>query len=158
MSITVVENAERSEGPKTITEDNVVFWDKHGKLLQGDQAKKAHLLLLYDCIKYVGHDEEFGKLSFIVLPLNRERFWHEIVNGEDTVFEKKPFSRDYNKSSYKIFRGADARFVCQCQGWNTKERKGEGEESGCQCSHVLALFFAFKVGRFGSARSPDEVA
>ena len=157
MSITVVENAERSEGPKQITEDNVIYWSRHYKMLKGDVAKKAHNLLIHDCVKYVGHDVTSGKNCFLVLPLNLERFWHEMVNGEDTVFEKKPFSYDYNKSTYKVYKNGEGVWECNCQSWQTKKIKGELNEEGVSCSHVGALFLAFKVGRFGSARSPNEV-
>ncbi len=150
MSTTVtVQNVESSEGPKEVNEDNVIFWSQHAKMIQGDQQKKAHLLLVHDCVQYLGHDESSGKKTFIILPLNTEQFWHEIINGEDTVFIKKPFTHDYNKSAYRIYKNEEGMFECDCQGWNTKKVRGELNAEGVSCSHVLALFLAFKTGKFG---------
>lgn len=138
-----------SEGPQEITLENVRFWCKHTKELKGSQIKKAMHFVEHDCIKYVGDDEEFSsKYTFICLPLNTEEEW--CLKGEDgqiKQFHKKPFPIFYNSSDYKIYK-ENGRFTCNCQGHHTRESRGEGGKDGCSCSHVLALFFMFKLKKF----------
>lgn len=135
------------EGAREINSNNVMYWSTHYKELQGSFKKKSLFLLQHECIKYVGDDPEFNsKYTFLCLPLNTE---------EETVFEgvkfhKKPFTTDYNSTVYKIYKNKDGKFSCTCQGWNTKEKKGEGREDGCQCAHTLALFLAFKCKHFSN--------
>ncbi|MFA5658532.1 MAG: hypothetical protein WC900_04545 [Oscillospiraceae bacterium] len=140
-----------SEGPQEITLENVRFWCKHTKELKSTQAKKAMHFVENDCIKYVGDDAEFSsKYTFVCLPLNSEEVW--MLKGEDgqiREFHKKAFAIDYNSSDYKIYKNAAKKFECNCQGWQTREARGEGGLDGCSCSHVLALMFCFKLKKFG---------
>jgi hypothetical protein len=140
-----------SEGPREITVANVQFWCKHGRELRQTQRHKAQQFVEYDCIHYVGDDPEFSsKYTFICLPLNP---WEECeVFGEDDEIrkiQKKPFPAYYNNSIYKIFKNDGGVFECNCQGWQTKAKRGETGRDGCHCSHVLALFFCFKLKKFG---------
>jgi len=59
-----------------------------------------------------------------------------------------PYPVDYNSSEYIIFKNKDGNFECNCQGYQTKKRKGELVPDGANCSHVLALFYSFKIKRF----------
>lgn len=134
------------EGPASFTEDNVQFWSKHARELEKPHISKALKFLRFDCVRYVGDDNEYDqKGSFVCLPLNSA----ESVVDEDTTrtFFKKAYPKDYNSTIYTIVR-SEGRFVCNCQGWTFRERQGRGGRDGCSCSHILALFFAFKIGRF----------
>lgn len=136
--ITSFSQLEHSEGPREITKNNVIYWSKEWQELKGEGfAKKAHLFILYDCIKYLGDSQ------FICLPLNTQNTWQE----SSRIFPKKPWKHDYNFSAYKITQD-NGRWSCECQGWHTKEKKGEGRADGCQCSHVLGLFLGFKAKIF----------
>lgn len=132
------------EGPKLITPANVIRWSSHWEELEGEGFRsKAHEFVLHHCLKYVGNDELFKtEYTWICLPLNTEEF----VEHRERTFKKKPFSTDYNSTIYRI-RQDNRRFKCSCQGWHTKEKRGEGREDGCQCSHVLALFLWFKLSK-----------
>lgn len=124
----------------------IVKWSKHAKQLSGSIRLKAKRFLAFDCIKYIGRDLEFGsKYCFLCLPLNTESSW--FVDGRQ--FKKTPFVRDYNSSEYKIYMNQDKVFECNCQGWQTKAKKGELSEDGVNCAHTLALFLAFKAQIFG---------
>lgn len=139
--------------PPEITISNVQYWSRHTKELQHNQSHKALLLLEHDCIQYIGPDEEFGsKHCFICLPLNTEEEWK--VDGR--IFKKKPLENDYNTSEYKIFKNTEGNFCCSCQGWNTKNRRGEIPAGGAGCSHVLALYYAFKIKKFGRNHGAEE--
>jgi len=134
------------EGPAEFTEDNVQHWCKHARQLEKPHVNKAKRLLCFDCVRYVGDDNEYAmKCSFIVLPLNTDD--HVIDDDTGREFFKKPYPKDYNSTLYTIVR-EEGRFVCNCQGWSYRERRGDGGADGCSCSHVLALFFCFKIGRF----------
>jgi hypothetical protein len=147
-----------NEGPARVTSDNVQYWSKHAKALKHTQAHKAQQFIDYDCIRYVGDDTEFSsKYTFICLPLNP---WEEIqLIGEDQkvrTFPKKAFPIYYNNNVYKIYKNDEGVFECNCQGWQTKAKRGEIGTDGCHCSHVLALFFAFKIQRFNKVHGARE--
>lgn len=146
-------------------EDIVQHYSKHAKLLKQTQISKALKFVKYDCIKYLGKDEEFGsRYCFVCLPLNREDHWSVSFKASDiladdeqfeikvedacVIYQKKPFEKDYNFSEYKIYKNKDGVFECNCQGWQTRAKRNEMQEDGCNCSHVLALFFAFKLKKF----------
>ena len=139
--------------PEELTEDIVQYWDKHTKQLAKSQVSKALKFLKHDCVKYVGDDPEFNhKYTFLVLPLNTDET--VVVNGR--TFYKKPFSKDYNFNTYKIFKNEDGIWECNCQGWQTKYRKGEIKPDGIMCSHTLALIYAFKLKRFQKKKNIGE--
>jgi len=139
--------------PEELTEDNVQYWDKHTKQLAKSQVSKALKFVKYDCVKYVGDDPEFNhKYTFIVLPLNTES--KVVVNGK--VFYKKPYPKDYNYNVYKIYKREDGLWECNCQGWQTKFKKGDVRADGVMCSHTLALMFAFKLKKFGKNKRRDK--
>lgn len=146
-------------------EETVQHYSKHAKLLKATQVSKAQKFVSYDCIKYLGNDKEFGsRYCFVCLPLNTEDSWAVPVRSSEilaedeqfevkaddacVIFKKKPFPKNYNFSEYKIYKNEDGVFECNCQGWQTKAKRGETVEDGCSCSHVLALFFAFKLKKF----------
>ena len=143
--VSVESDDEVSEGPRQINPDNVMYWSKHYKEIVGNFKKKSLRFLNLDCIKYVGDDEEFkSKYTFLVLPLNKATE----IDFEGRIFTKKPHLVDYNSSIYKIYKNNQGRFSCTCQAWTTKEKRNEGRDDGCQCSHTLALFLAFKCNFF----------
>ena len=146
------------EGPKEINASNVMYYSRHTKELQSSQVSKALKLVKYDCIRYLGKAfetfEGFGHLKnlypdakhlFICLPLNTSEF-HEFL-GVNMI--KNPFLKDYNSSEYIIFKRKDGTFECNCQGFQSKAARGEIIPEGANCSHILALFFCFKIKRFG---------
>ena len=139
------------EGPEQITVQNVQYWCKHAKALKKTQVHKANQFVEYELIRYVGDDPEFNsKYTFICLPLNTAEFVDvPTTAGTMRRFEKKPFSVDYNYSVYKIYKNKEGIFECNCQGWQTKNKRDYQQEDGVMCSHVLALFFCFKIKRFG---------
>ena len=127
--------------------------------MQSSQKNKALRFVEQDLIRYVGDDEEFGtKWTFICLPLNTDE--EVIINtefGTERTFKKNCFVRDYNSTTYKIFKNIDGRFECNCQGWQTAQRDPTKQRSdGVQCAHVLALFFCFKIKRFGKKQGATE--
>ena len=132
------EYLETSEGPKEITKNNVIYWDPVFCELRGQGfAKKAHLFLLYDCIKYMGQG------TFVCLPLNRE---NAVAIGNH-VFTKKAFKTDYNWSSYELKKIGQA-WSCNCQGHSTRIKRGAGRPDGVNCSHTLSLMLAFSAKVF----------
>ena len=146
------------EGAHELTEDNVQYWCRHTKELAKSQVSKALKFLRNNCIRYVGDfdNEQFNKLRadydnakhiFVCLPLNT----HEEHQALGVTFQKEAFLKDYNWSEYIIFKKKDGTFECNCQGWQSKKRKGEIVSEGANCSHVLALYFSFKLKRFGNA-------
>lgn len=144
---------EQMLGPREVTLDNVQYWSRHAKALENSQVSKALRFLKFDCIKYIGYDSEFGsKHCFICLPLNKEELW--TVDGRS--FQKIPYSKNYNSSEYKIYKNMNGDFECNCQGCQTKIKKGEFYEDGCNCAHILSLFFAFKVKKFGKPEGAEE--
>jgi len=141
------------EGPREVNINNVQYWSRHTKELKNSQRSKALKFLEYDCLKYIGIDEEFGsKYCFICLPLNTQDTWTE--DGRE--FKKKPYESDYNSSVYKIFKNSIGEFCCNCQGWDTKNKRNEIPKGGAGCSHVLSLFYAFKIKRFGKDHGAEE--
>jgi hypothetical protein len=142
------------EGPAAFTIANVQYWSKHGKCLKQTQRHKALQFLEYDCLHYVGDDPEFeSKYTFVCLPLNNENSCEvEAENGYTKILVKKSFPVNYNNSIYKIYKNENGIFECNCQGWQTKAKRGEVGEDGCHCSHVLSLFYAFKIKKFNGGR------
>lgn len=135
------------EGPREITEDNVQFWSKHARSLEQPHINKARKFVAFDCIRYVGDDNEYQENgSFVCLPLNTETSVMDDDTGRE--FAKVPYPKDYNSTIYTIVK-SDGSFKCNCQGWTYRERQGRGGADGCSCSHVLALFFCFKLKKFG---------
>lgn len=150
MVIVAEREVEGSEGPREITLENVRYWSKHTKELKGSQVKKALQFLQHDCLQYVGEDQEYDvKGAFICLPLNTQESYSEYGR----TWQKKPFAIDYNFSAYKITKGDGKTFVCNCQGWQTKLKRNEVVAEGANCSHVLALYYAFKMKKF---RHPSQ--
>jgi hypothetical protein len=134
--------------PETFTSKNVQFYCHHAKELKQTQIHKAQQFVDFDCIRYVGDDGEFkDKYSFVVLPLNTE----PETKYECRTFTKKPFKTDYNHNVYTIAKSQEYKntFACNCQAWITRHKKGEIKEEGSNCSHILALYFCFKMRRFG---------
>lgn len=143
---------ETLEPPEVVSVKNVQFWCKHTRTLAHSQSHKALQFVEYDCIKYLGNDEEFNsKYTFICLPLNTASEWPVLRIGGEVMMPKKPFGADYNSSEYKMFRVKEGVWTCNCQGWNMKHKRGETGEDGVACSHLLALFYCFKMKRFGHA-------
>lgn len=142
---------EVSEGPKQITAENVQYWSIHAKALKHSQVHKASIFTEQDLIRYVGDDPEFNsKYTFICLPLNTKD--HTEVTGTSggtRTFNKNQYMCDYNWNAYKIYKNTEGLWECSCQGWNTRYKRGELQEDGVMCSHVLALFFCFRLKRFG---------
>lgn len=152
---------EIGEGPREVTVKNVQFWCKHARELEKSQSSKARKFVEFDCIKYMGMDGEFGsRHAFVCLPLNTADTWDVYVDEHEVRdYNKKPYPTDYNNSEYKIFKNKDGRFECNCQGWHHKEKRGEGRSDGVNCSHVLALFFCFKMKKFGKHQgNTDDLA
>lgn len=144
-----------SEGPSQVTAENVIFWSRHAREMQGTMKSKALQFLNHDCVHYIGFDSTFdSRHTFIVLPLSKS----EDFTYQGVIFKKKPFLRDYNSSEYLVYkRESDKRFVCNCQGWQSAERDlNKRRFDGCQCSHVLALFLCFKIRKFGKAEGADQ--
>lgn len=138
------------EGPKTITLDNIQHWCNHSKKLEKTRQSKAKKLVEYDLIRYIGSDSEFGsKYTFIILPINRATDWPVMINGEIRLFNKKPYPRDYNKNVYKVYRNQEGLWSCSCQGWSDEAKRARFDD-GVYCCHVLGLFYAFKMKRFGT--------
>jgi len=147
------------EAPKELTPDNVVYWCRHTRELQGSQVKKAQEFVRHDCVKYLGKVPLFdSNHTFVVLPLNTKPEHRVLVDRDEMAFvtlQKIPFHRDYNVSDYLIFKRPDGTFKCNCQAWHTKEARGEITPQGANCSHVLALFFAFKMKMFGKDQGAE---
>jgi len=158
--------------PSYLNASNVQHWSKHAKLLSSTQKSKALKFLEYDCVKYIGLDEEFkSKYTFVVLPLNQEsEVFVPVRSGGlvdySEVFEmglgvpenfvrlfKRSYPVFYNKSVYKVYKGVIGGFVCNCQAWSMY-RRGVDEgvkddrEFGCYCAHVLAVLYWLKIRNF----------
>ena len=161
---------ESFEGPTHIDIDNVQHWCRHTKTLSSSQKQKALKFVKYDCIRYIG--KAFDKIdelkeiknsyngirhAFICLPLNKDEVYHFYGN----IFVKKPYGTDYNISEYIIYKRPDGIWECNCQG--CQKRVNEKINDGVLCSHILALFYCFKMRIFGldegakvSDLEPDE--
>lgn len=143
----------KEEPPKELTQETVRYYSKHTKQLNGSQVSKALHFVKYNCIRYLGKDSEFkSKYCFICLPLNTEQSCD--VDGE--LYKKIPFDHDYNSRVYKIYKNEFENFECSCQGYQSKLKKGEIKEGNCGCSHVLALFYTFKLKRFGISHGASD--
>jgi hypothetical protein len=137
-------------------EDVVQRYDSHTKELKSTQKDKALKFLKYGCIQYLKDiPEDLKKLypdqknAFVCLPLNTAEAW----NFFGRTFRKEPFCRDFNSTTYIISKSAKypQTFECDCQGWQTRHRKGEIVVGGYNCSHVGALFLAFHLRLFGQS-------
>lgn len=155
----------RTELPENITSDNVQYWCRHSKELKNTQVSKALKFLKYDCLRYLGepfeHLEGFKRLKdkypeakhiFVCLPLNTKDY-HEFLGIR---LEKESYDKDYNNSEYIIYKTQEGTFECNCQGYQSKKRRGEIIPEGANCSHILALFYAFKMRRFGKKQGAEE--
>lgn len=158
-------NREVFEGPKQVNTENVQYWCRHTKELKNSQVSKAYKFLKYESIKYVGKAfENLGafealkdkypdaKHIFICLPLNT-KYEHEFLGV--TIY-KTPYEKDYNNSEYIIFKRSDGTFECNCQGWQSKAKNGEIIPEGANCSHVLALYYNFKLKKFGVSEGAED--
>lgn len=154
------------EPPEEITADNVQYWSRHTKELKNSQVRKALTFLKYDCIRYLGEPfeqlEEFRRLKerypdakhiFVCLPLNTKPY-HDFLGIR---LPKEPYIQDYNFSEYIIYKNKEGTFECNCQGFQSKKKRGELIPSGANCSHVLALYYAFKIKRFGKKQGVEEM-
>lgn len=124
--------------------NEVMYWSSRGEHLSGNVQKKAELLCRLECIHYVGDDSHLNEKGvFIALPINEAD--EIVVDGR--VFKKKP-AYYYNKTVYWMRKDGDL-WICSCQGWKTKQKKGKIVAGVANCSHVLGLYHAFKNKRFG---------
>ena len=153
-----------SLGPSEVNVSNVMHWCRHSKELNGSQRSKALKLVKYDCIKYIGDkldnlpeqnilNKSFpdAKHVFLCLPLNSDEYFDFFGLN----LKKTPFESDYNSSEYIIYKVGDI-FSCNCQGYITKEGRGEIPSGGVGCSHVLALFYCFKMKKFGMGQGASQ--
>jgi len=132
--------------PKEFTPNNVMYFCHHAKELKQTIKSKALKFIKADCIRYVGDMGEFkDKYSFVCLPLNTKD--HTIYEG--VRFQKEPYELDYNSRVYTMAKHDDI-WSCNCQAYVTKEKKHEVRnfKDGVCCSHLLALFLAFKMRKF----------
>lgn len=136
-----------------ITIENVVYFNRHSKELEGSQVRKALLLVQYDCIKY--HKES---KCFVVGPLNTQDFFvnsyfkgmitiGDLTEEQFIIFKKIPYVKDYNNSDYLLER-INGKWTCNCQAFVTKKNKGELIDGVPACSHLLALSYSFSISRF----------
>jgi len=128
--------------PGKLTVENVQYWCRHTKELKNTQVNKALQFVRFNCLHYIGNNR------FVCLPLNTEKEWSFKLDDAKMCISKKPFDTDYNRSEYIISRLPGGTFECNCQGWQSKARRGEAIKDGANCSHVLALFYAFKLKKF----------
>lgn len=146
--------------PAELRPDQLRYWSKHFKECKGSDRRKAEAFLEYGCVQYVGHDFEFDEEQvFIVLPLNGSSEYSEPMPGGLRVWQKKPYmtlnDKDelvptfYNKSAYKIVKVDKDLFACNCQGWQMRNKRQPVREAEAGCSHVLALYGAFRMRLFG---------
>ena len=126
-------------------------WSENIRKLHGKLFTKAKNFLIHDCIHYIGDMHEFvdeGR-AYIVLPLNTL----ETYDHKGVLFNKKPFSSDMTKRAHIITITYD-KFLkinflrCSCQGWDSKQKKKEGDLCGVQCSHTLSLKLYWKRKAF----------
>jgi len=155
VTIKSFDNREIILGPAEITEDNVQYYCRHTKELKHSQISKALKFVRFNCIRYLGRSDNpmleklkdlypDAKHFFICLPLNTKTYH----NAFGLTFNKMPYTNDYNSSEYIIYKTPDGTFECNCQGFQSKKRKGEIIIEGSNCSHILALFYSFKLKRF----------
>ena len=152
-------------GPREVNTDNVQHWCRHTKELKKSHISKALKFLRFDCIKYYGKammldhrlkniKEKYpdAKHLFVCLPLNTKD--HHTFFG--ITENKEPYEAYYNNSEYFIHKRKDGTFSCNCQGFQTKEKRGEIIVGGANCSHVLSLYYCFKIKRFGRIQGSTE--
>jgi len=140
---------EQSLGPNELNYNNVQYWSRHTKELGHSQVRKATLFLQYQSIKYINEDIDTGESQvFICLPLNQDSEW--IVNGKP--YSKLPFIENYNSTAYHIYKSSKYpnTFECDCQGWQSKHKRGAIVGEGANCCHVLSLYYAFKIKQFNN--------
>lgn len=153
------------EPPKEVNANNVQYWSRHTKELKQTQVSKALKFVRYDCIQYLGKAFDYmpllaelrekyvdAKHLFVCLPLNTD----ETFDFFGRTMTKVPFGKDYNSSEYLIFKHKDGTFECNCQAWQTKAHKGEIVNEGANCSHILALYYCFKLHKFNREQGADE--
>jgi len=111
---------EESLGPREIDVHNVQYWSHTARQLEKSQINKAKKFIEFDCIKYAG-------------------------NG---VFVCEPLP-GYNSTTYTIDKSPnyEKTFACNCQCWQKKLKEGEIIPEGANCSHVLSLYFCFKMNK-----------
>jgi len=128
----------------TLNDIEVQRYDEFKGDLTQDQRHKAELLVLYDCLRYIGD-------KFVCLPLNTETR----ISWCGYEFDKKPYKYDYNSTTYLMTRDQEFGFRCKCQGFTSKEKKLKAGLSPNTpfCSHLLALMMAFKNKRFNNEKS-----
>ena len=104
-------------GPQSIDVNNVQYYSNHTKELAKSQVHKALCFAKLDLIKYAGG-----------------------------VFVCEPIP-GYNSTVYTIDKSKvyEDTFTCNCQGWMKKYKEGEIIPGGANCSHVLALYFCFRM-------------
>lgn len=152
-------------GPKEVDESNVQYWCRHTKELKNTQVSKALKFMRYECLRYLGEafnekpilqdlKEKYpgARHIFVCLPLNTSDK-HEFLG---ITLPKKEYEKNYNNSEYFIFKRPDGTFECNCQGWQSKANRGELTPEGANCSHVLALYYCFKIKRFGRGHGAGE--
>lgn len=153
------------EPPKDINANNVQHWSRHTKELKQSQVSKALKFVRHDCIQYLGKafetmpelagmksDYAQAKHIFVCLPLNTATEFEFFGR----VLTKVAFGKDYNSSEYMIFKHKDGTFECNCQAWQTKAHKGEIVNEGANCSHILALYYCFKMRKFNNEHGAEE--
>ena len=112
-----VENPkDKFESPRELNPKIVQYYCHHTKLLEHNQIHKAIAFLEHKCIVY---------------------------NKEQKCYLCGPIE-GYNTRTYTLKPNKDYpdKFECNCQAFVTQVRKGEGRPF---CSHLLALFYHFKI-------------
>ena len=110
---------ERLELPDKLTPKTVQFYSSHTHELAHSQVHKASLFIEKDCIKY-SPDEK----CYYCLPIN-----------------------GYNTSTYKLIKMKYG-WVCDCQACQKKIKEdlySPNIEEKIPCSHILALYYYFKL-------------
>lgn len=87
--------------------NDIQFYSEHAQELKYSQQHKVRKLLEHNCIQYDGVNK-----VFVCLPV-----------------------KGYNSTTYTLLKGPKG-FVCTCQGFLTKVKKGESPT----CSHIGALY------------------
>jgi len=116
------QNLEKFEKPEQLTPDNIVHWshtykelvDRYGKRMVNTMHHKAVIFLREDLIKY-SKDEKC--------------YYCKMLKGYNTTDYKMKYNKELK------------RHECECQGFQTKFRKGEEPI----CSHTLALKYHWKM-------------
>lgn len=109
---------ETEEGPEVITPENVMYFSHHTGEFTQTLPSKAKKFLKHKCLMYLG----------------------------DGVFVCNNLP-GYNVRQYTIQRKKKV-WTCNCQGWVKKCKDGKLSGDGVNCSHLLALMYAFKIKYF----------